>query len=52
MGNSQLVAAKHYLQITDDHFRLATAPSAAIQDTGQRIDVNFAEENRGELKRV
>ena len=31
IGNSQPVAAKHYLQVTDDHFRQATegAPKAA-----------------------
>jgi hypothetical protein len=27
MGNSQLVAAKHYLQVADDHFKSATYQS-------------------------
>ena len=27
LGNSQLVAAKHYLQLTDDHFQRAVAPA-------------------------
>ena len=29
IGNSQLVAKRHYLQVTDEHFDLATAPRAA-----------------------
>lgn len=28
IGNSQRVAAKHYLQVTDDHFREAVGPAA------------------------
>ncbi|MGD9855477.1 MAG: phage integrase SAM-like domain-containing protein [Planctomycetaceae bacterium] len=28
IGNSQLVAAKHYLQVTDDHFSAAARPKA------------------------
>ena len=30
IGNSQSVAAKHYLQVTDDHFRDATRSAAQI----------------------
>jgi len=29
MGNSQLVAARHYLQVTDDHFAKASSPKVA-----------------------
>jgi hypothetical protein len=35
MGNSQLVAAKHYLQITDEHFRMATGQNDAVQNVRQ-----------------
>ncbi len=30
IGNSQSVVAKHYLQVTDDHFRDATKPAADV----------------------
>jgi hypothetical protein len=35
MGNSQLVAAKHYLQVTDEHFRAATGQNDEKQNSGQ-----------------
>ena len=36
MGNSQLVAAKHYLQVTDDHFQMgAGRDSAVVQNQKQ-----------------
>jgi len=36
IGNSEPVAAKHYLQVTDDHFKQATADSAeAAQNAAQ-----------------
>ncbi|MBX7165532.1 MAG: site-specific integrase [Pirellulales bacterium] len=35
MGNSQAVAQKHYLQVTDDHFhRAASEPTAPVDDQG------------------
>jgi integrase len=30
IGNSQLVAARHYLQVTDEHFRQATTAAAGV----------------------
>jgi len=35
IGNSRAVAAKHYLQVTDDHYRRATQPTGeAAQKSG------------------
>ncbi len=34
IGNSELVAARHYLQLTDDHFRRATE---AAQNPAQKV---------------
>ncbi|MHC4993858.1 MAG: hypothetical protein ACYTGQ_02285 [Planctomycetota bacterium] len=36
IGNSELVAAKHYLQVTDEHFLRATAKEAA-QNAAQKL---------------
>jgi hypothetical protein len=33
MGNSQLVAAKHYLQVTEEHFKKAIIPDTTTPDT-------------------
>jgi len=41
MGNSQLVAAKHYLQVTDDHFK-----SAASKNTLDKIQEPVANEQK------
>ncbi len=35
VGNSQIVALKHYLQITEDHFARASASSEATQNPTQ-----------------
>ena len=35
MGNSQLVATKHYLQITEEHFQSATGQNGAVQNQRQ-----------------
>ena len=35
IGNSQAVAAKHYLQVTDEHFEQAAAPFKAVQNPVQ-----------------
>ena len=36
IGNSQAVAAKHYLQVTDEHFRQAAeGPSGAAQQPAE-----------------
>jgi integrase len=32
MGNSQLVAAKHYLQVTDEHFQMAAGRDDVVQN--------------------
>jgi len=37
IGNSELVAAKHYLQLTDEHFTRATAEPAAAQNAAQKM---------------
>ncbi|MFO7908055.1 MAG: hypothetical protein R6U98_35770, partial [Pirellulaceae bacterium] len=35
IGNTKAVAAKHYLQITEEHFRKATQnPTQPVHDTG------------------
>ncbi len=31
IGNSALIADKHYLQVTDDHYKMATAPLVGFQ---------------------
>jgi hypothetical protein len=36
IGNSELVAAKHYLQLTDDHFTRATSDDTA-QNAAQKL---------------
>ncbi len=36
IGNSAAVAAKHYLQVTDDHFRLAIDVDGAAQNPAQQ----------------
>jgi len=35
MGNSQLVATKHYLQITEEHFQIATGRDDTVQNVRQ-----------------
>lgn len=45
MGNSQAVAAKHYLQVTDDHFKAAAGER---QDPMQRSDASVGAESRME----
>ena len=35
LGNSQPVAAKHYLQVTDEHFELGAAADSALQNALQ-----------------
>jgi integrase len=51
MGNSQLVAAKHYLQVTDEHFRMAAGQNDARQNIEQCVD-SLQEENRRGLERA
>ena len=36
MGNSQLVAAKHYLQVTDGHFNAASGRDSTMQNPTQQ----------------
>ena len=43
IGNSQLVAAKHYLQVTDDHFR-----AAAGSKVGHRVGQKASETTRND----
>lgn len=53
MGNSQLVAAKHYLQITDEHFRAATDLNNSMQNHRQHrvVDVSSSKEYRRDFER-
>jgi hypothetical protein len=53
MGNSQLVAAKHYLQITDEHFRVATDLNNSMQNHRQHgvVDVSSSKEYRRDFER-
>jgi len=37
IGNSQPVAAQHYLQLTDEHFRRAVSGSSALQNPVQSL---------------
>ncbi len=37
MGNTQPVAAKHYLQVTDEHFELAASDNSALQNALQQV---------------
>ena len=36
LGNTPEIARKHYLQVTDEHFRLAATPSTALQPALQQ----------------
>ena len=36
IGNSQPIAAKHYLQVTDDHFTKALQQPAVLPPTGSQ----------------
>ncbi len=38
MGNSQLVAAKHYLQVTEEHFQRATGKHDAAEETAVKAE--------------
>ena len=53
MGNSQAVAAKHYLQITDEHFRAATDLNNSMQNHRQHgvVDVSSSKEYRRDFER-
>jgi hypothetical protein len=54
MGNSQLVAAKHYLQVTDEHFRAATVRNDMMQNSRQGVgaDVIASEEYKRDFERT
>ena len=45
MGNSQLVAARHYLQVTDEHFIKASSPKVA-QKIGEPGKTEFSSESK------
>lgn len=47
LGNSQPVAAKHYLQVTDEHFRQA-AECSALQNPMQQVHAGQREVGKGE----
>jgi hypothetical protein len=53
MGNSQLVAVKHYLQITEEHFRAATVRNDAMQNArhGVGADAIASEEYKRDIER-
>ena len=38
IGNTEKVANKHYLQVTDEHFRQAAADASALQNPVQQVD--------------
>ncbi len=47
IGNSQAVAAKHYLQVTEDHFREAAGPAAgAAQNPAQHAHAGSGGESQ------
>jgi len=49
IGNSQAVAAKHYLQVTDEHFRQAALPSTgALQNALQQATTLNRNESQAE----
>ena len=45
MGNSQPVAARHYLLVTDDHFTKASSPKVA-QKIGEPGKLEFSSESK------
>jgi integrase len=50
IGNSQAVAAKHYLQVTDEHFRDGTKPAPkAAQNAAQQAHVESRTESQAAL---
>ena len=61
MGNSKLVASKHYLQLTDDHFRTALGEAAqnaahseneAAQNAAQPLPATKGNEQQKEKPEV
>jgi hypothetical protein len=48
IGNSSMIAAKHYLQVTEEHFRAATAPNAAQQQAARDPVDSSHEEAEGQ----
>ena len=51
IGNSELVAAKHYLQLTDEHFLRATSEKAA-QNAAQKLHEASGNESNAEPDEV
>lgn len=45
LGNSQLIAAKHYLQVTDEHFQKATQNGTEIGQTEAKPIICSLREN-------
>lgn len=50
IGNSQLVAMKHYLQITDDHFARASGEKEALQNALQQSAVRGRKAKQGKTR--
>ena len=48
MGNSQLVAAKHYLQVTDDHFQMAVGRDGVVRNPTQHAIASVCAAPRAE----
>ena len=46
MGNSQLVAARHYLQLTDEHFALASGHSSHPSTKNTKVAHQVAHDTR------
>lgn len=50
LGNSQLVAAKHYLQVTDEHYERAAKPSAETMEPAQKALQNAMQQPAAEAR--
>ncbi len=52
IGNSQPVAARHYLQLTDDHFRRASAETQAGTNETPKVAQNPAQQVRASTRKA
>ena len=52
MGNSQAVAAKHYLQVTDAHFQMAAGRDNAAQNPMRHAIAPICVELRDETNKI
>lgn len=52
IGNSQQIAAKHYLQVTDDHYEQAVSASGSMQNPVQQPVAGARDDSQDEKARI